>query len=665
MKKKITNRYAWSIGTTTFRQSNLSTKLELALQALNNTRELKPKAKWPTLYSTFMSELTKFNIINNHTKYTDKDARAITSSLQQIGLCTMDRQVTNSGTVLLDITNNSRDMTNVFNLSPFSYFYFLQLFKKREFLFCMYILINVDNRVNIDEFTTFVMTLAPDSDLEEIENVIQTIIHYRSLETELEKTAYKDSYIFNKLMINNKLKKAHNDFVIQNRIKIKDLDKIFLNRKGNSYNQPLKELYILLLGIKKNNQSPNFDVMNRLLNSSDNLKKWKKIIFSDVTTTKEKNAYFLNTFIPDIKSRSDKNFREWFFSNFHLIKAKALLEIDYFDLNKRMFSMTGVIKFEQNQITVTPFLKIVLLLNKKNIKQILNDKLNSDIEEFQLFEELYNSSLELDLDKVYAGLSEEFQTDVNKTNINDILINYQNDIFEQFIETNFDEIHLVKIFKKIVDQYSTSSTVIAKNTADQIRRLCKIKDADTPTIFEYLTAISWYYISEKNIRPLESLNLELNADNLPISHASGGQADLLIKYEDFDDIKDHNLMIEVTLTKDSNQRRAEMEPVSRHLGEYKIKNKNTDTYCVFLTHKLDTNTIVHFRQQKITPYYYNKEWTEGSKIIPLDINNLNYILENKVTYSRLYNLFEEAYNSDTDVKNWWEEDINKKITSLK
>ena len=105
-----------------------------------------------------------------------------------------------------------------------------------------------------------------------------------------------------------------------------------------------------------------------------------------------------------------------------------------------------------------------------------------------------------------------------------------------------------------------------------------------------------------------------------------------------------------------------MEPVSRHLGEYKIKHPKREVFCAFLTHNLDKNTEIHFRQQKITPYYYQGEWAEENMIIPLVIDNVIYALRNNKTYSNLYKLFQEAYNSETPLREWWSIEINKKLS---
>ncbi len=50
---------------------------------------------------------------------------------------------------------------------------------------------------------------------------------------------------------------------------------------------------------------------------------------------------------------------------------------------------------------------------------------------------------------------------------------------------------------------------------------CVTDNADIATIFKYVVGIIWYKISEQEGNILEYMNLSLDADLLPKSHASG------------------------------------------------------------------------------------------------------------------------------------------------
>ncbi|MTV88323.1 AlwI family type II restriction endonuclease, partial [Streptococcus pneumoniae] len=80
-------------------------------------------------------------------------------------------------------------------------------------------------------------------------------------------------------------------------------------------------------------------------------------------------------------------------------------------------------------------------------------------------------------------------------------------------------------------------------------------NALVPTIFEYILAIAWYYISDKKFQLRKSMQLTFSADNLPLSHAGGNKGDIEIEYSD------KMLLLEATLMDKSTQKRGELEPV--------------------------------------------------------------------------------------------------------
>ena len=58
------------------------------------------------------------------------------------------------------------------------------------------------------------------------------------------------------------------------------------------------------------------------------------------------------------------------------------------------------------------------------------------------------------------------------------------------------------------------------------------------------------------------------------THAAGGYADIIYEYEACTYYPKHSLLLEVTLADGTNQRRMELEPVSRHLVNYRIRFNN-------------------------------------------------------------------------------------------
>ena len=160
------------------------------------------------------------------------------------------------------------------------------------------------------------------------------------------------------------------------------------------------------------------------------------------------------------------------------------------------------------------------------------------------------------------------------------------------------------------------------------------------------------------------MKLSLDADLLPKTHAAGGEADIVYEYEATEYYPEHTLLLEATLADSTNQRRMEMEPVSRHLGMHLVRTGNMNSYCVFATNYLNINVISDFRGRKSIPFYnphdYSKSVT-GMKIIPLQTSELKKIVSNKKTYKELYSLFETAFNSTLLPHEWYKNCISERI----
>lgn len=119
----------------------------------------------------------------------------------------------------------------------------------------------------------------------------------------------------------------------------------------------------------------------------------------------------------------------------------------------------------------------------------------------------------------------------------------------------------------------------------------------------------------------------------------------------------HSLLIEATLATDTNQRRMEMEPVSRHLGRHLIRTGNMNSYCLFITPYLDINVIADFRSRKTIPYYDTQDTTqyfEVMKFIPLDTDVIKRIISESIRYKTIYGLLHNAYKSTLPPHLWYE-----------
>lgn len=334
----------------------------------------------------------------------------------------------------------------------------------------------------------------------------------------------------------------------------------------------------------------------------------------------------------------------------HLFKAKATLS-DYLDLNRRYIKTTDIVLFEDDtvKLDVVPqyFFKSVI------------DQLYSDI--FVRSELLYeNCSIEsisaclvVSDDTIIDGINEELGLSVTTIEAaREALEDNRYQRLQHLIDTKFTDENLLSLLDYFEDRNDT-----------EIRNMVT-DNADVRTIFEYVLGILWYKASERQGKILDYMKLSLDADLLPKTHAAGGEADIVYEYCATEAYPEHTLLLEATLADSTNQRRMEMEPVSRHLGRHLIRTGNLDSYCVFATNYLDINVIADFRGRKSVPFYDTQDYSKsvnGMKIIPLQTSELKKIISNGRTYKELYPLFEVAFNSTLPPHEWYNRCIQTSI----
>ena len=157
------------------------------------------------------------------------------------------------------------------------------------------------------------------------------------------------------------------------------------------------------------------------------------------------------------------------------------------------------------------------------------------------------------------------------------------------------------------------------------------------------------------------MNLTLDGDELPLSHAPGGDGDIIAKYSNFD------VMLEATLMDKNAQKRGELEPVIRHTVNLTIKNKlnNRDTFTFFVADELDTNVVNIFRATsniELESSQDRNNFTNGIKIYSLSINQIVYLLEKGINYKQLIeNIFSE-YNKIIPIKQNWHKEAWQNVT---
>ena len=636
--------FCWVIGTTSFRTAKLNLKIEKQLLLLDEFyNEVVKKSDWNwnnELQEKYYDFMKNKDFLTGTAKRKDKDAREKTSGLVDIGLITDDRLITEAGKELLKITSNGNFKTdNVFNINRDSFIYLKQILKTsinvsgsivRPFIAVIKCLTELEF-LSYDEFTYFIPLIRDEKSLNQI---ISDIKLYREGKILAEEIIYK-------LLIQmDNYKLAREEFIAS------DVDEnliclVGMNRKSRSYDKPYYKLYenlkkIFLYG------SNDYE---SLLSSAKNIKHkpgtlWRSLLFNttNINIVRKNGKSSINKQCLFTNCKNEIELKDVFFKYFHVFKAMATLS-DYFDLNRRYFNITDILIFEDRMIKldVIPkyyFKEIIDNLYKETFSR--NDNLR-----YNISLETISEAFKLDISKVYKALSKDLGITINSL---EQAVTYVNDEryrrFNTLIDKKFNDsvlIELLNCFEKRDDK--------------RIEELVT-DEATIPTIFEYILGIIWYKVSERQGNILDFMKLSLEANLLPKTHASGGYADIIYEYEACTSYPKHSLLLEATLADGNNQRRMEMEPVSRHLGDYRIRFNNPFDYSLFVSTYLDKNVVSDFRYRKIIPYTKNEETITGMKIISMDTNSLKKIIKNKVKYKYLYEVFDKYHEMPLETEDW-------------
>lgn len=644
--------FCWSLGTTSFRTKDFNKTIEEQLLLLDEFWKLDENKdeNWSgnkdlqTRYYDFMQSK---DFVEGNAGNKPKDAREKTSGLVDIGLIDDGRKLSNAGKALLKITSeNDFSSDNQFQIAKDSYIYLKQLLKTyynvdghtvRPFMVLIHLL-NKFDYLTLDEYTYLLPLCIGQVETAEI---VDGISQLRSGSTSI------DKIIINRLMDMPNYKMAL-DYLLENEVTEDVMRIIGMNRKsskegGKNYDRAYFPLYQALYNLYVLKDNSYISVAYEATSKVKIGKWWRKLLFN----TSSKKAIYNNPVLhlrnTDFNDVTDEeNFKRIFFKTMHLFKAKATLS-DYLDLNRRYIKTTDAVLFEDDTIKLD-------IVPKHFFKTVAeNLYLDTFIPSELLYEDCDMSEISACLvvsdETIVAGINEELGINVSDMqSAREALEDTRYQRLQHLIDTKFTDDKLLSL----LDCFETRND-------DEIRSMVT-DNADVPTIFEYVLGILWYKASERHGKILDYMKLSLDADLLPKTHAAGGEADIVYEYEATEYYPEHTLLLEATLADSTNQRRMEMEPVSRHLGKHLLRTGNLSSYCVFATNYLDINVIADFRGRKSMPFYDPQDYSKsvnGMKIIPLQTSDLKKILSNKKTYKELYPIFETAFNSTLPPHKWY------------
>ena len=638
--------FCWVIGTTSFRTAKLNLKIEEQLLLLDDFYQIKSgDGSWhwnSNVQKQYYDYMKEKGFLTGNADKKDKDAREKTSGLVDIGLISRDRIITPAGRELLVISRKGDySLDNIFNIGKDSFVYFKQLLKTnikidgktvRPFLVVVKCLMEL-GYLTYEELTYFIPLII---DVKSCSEIIANIGKYRENKISL------DDVIYDRLLAMKNYQRANQVF-LANKVDEELICLIGMNRKSRSYDRPYYELYCCLKEVFVNHKGS----YEELLAATKAIKHkpgilWRNLLFktTNIGVIRRMGGEIISLDCPFTACVDENDLKKIFFRYLHVFKAKATLS-DYFDLNKRYFNITDIIIFEDRQLKLD-------LLPEYYFTEI---KEGIELEMFAPCDSLQDSI-------ALENISPTFDVDVNSIYIKLSKATGRNIVTpEQAASVIEDERY--RRFNSLIDKRFSDSVLVELLDCFERRDDKRIEELVTdeaaiPTIFEYILGIIWYKISERQGNILDFMKLSLEANLLPKSHAQGGYADIIYEYEACPSYPKHSLLIEATLADGTNQRRMEMEPVSRHLGDYRIKYSNPFDYSLFISTYLDKNVVSDFRYRKIMPYTKNDETIIGLKIISLDTKRLRQIIEKKIKYKYLYKVFDKYHEMPLETQGWHE-----------
>lgn len=661
--KKITaNSGLISLGNTGAR---LSDPRATYVKILNALVEFKKQNKdWETKdqseFGELLGELGIFDIKTDNKVSSDKDVRVKTGFISQLGFTTEERIITNAGKELL--ANSLNFETNEFDISNESFTYLKQFLKYQQndfevfpLLSLVYSIIEFNNELPID-FVTYVWS-GSQTKKELIDNIknykkhsdYKETVYQSALNSENTKIVAKNATHFfatHNISDKKELKELlyailphgkGNTFKDKTIALFHDIHSYWLNK--NSWSEAKKKKFIQdkLKSRHKDISSKKpsyyleslFDTTS-LNNSSD----WKKII-----------AFFENT--PLISSEDEENFVVNFHVLYMFIKKLSLCE-EYRDLNTRHLKLLDIFVFEYGKLK----LDLVFWYLFKSVKDDLLKAKTLPQNDYRVKLEANQKNIGdiYDFLKInVAELSKQIATDfpeVKKLGLQNFALKKKEERLLELVNTVFTKDNIIKIFENIYPRKD-----------DQIRKLIKEwyqdYEATIPALFEYLLGISFYWLSEKQVKISDILNSGLDANLLPKTHTAGGQADIIVR------CKDKDYLIEATLSDNDGQRKMEAEPVPRHLAKH-ILEVNPNSLALFVAGQLDPNNLVVLRNYKFSSWYNSDgNSVETMSILPLSVSNMIYLLKKENNFNKLENKFETVLNSENkDGFKWYKNEVN-------
>lgn len=576
-------------------------------------------------------------------------ARHYTSNLVKLGLTDSKRTISDIGFALNNNNKLQKDVIEeILPIDKNNLLFLRQLMKLRIFtkeedkfysplLLAFYILLKYD-KVQEDKFSVLIQGMNPYTPVDNIDNYVDDYISHNKIPLDFEK-----------------LKNAYYDyFLLSDEVDQSVCQKTFKNQKSSSQTKVYCKFYSLLfafneyrtqekldavIGFYKENKS----ALNKAFGYGNNifdLNRQSSITLFEFMTLNDNLDIFTDEFNLNIYKR------------FILSKQIDVIK-EYADTTVRLLKVTGIFKFKNGlvELAYKDLFEIVFKnINLGNVifgtKQMEKYDYEKTLSSFFMTHHTTTEILGIDEAVVQQDLVPLYKK-YNVDSINDMsdkLSKIKQEEFNRYVKEKYPKEKALEIFSLFSD----------RNNDNEIKKIVN-PNATVPTIYEYMLAIVWYYFSDCNFDLLNSLNLTLNADFEPETHAGGGMGDIVINYPNL------VIMLEATLMNKNAQKRGEWEPVLRHSVNLKVDCYPKKTITFFVADELDNNTINIWRAVASVPLESSTsqgEFADNVVIMPLKSAELINIINDGMRTSDLIDKVEASYsNNKTSFDFKWREKI--------
>ncbi|WP_195262895.1 AlwI family type II restriction endonuclease [Clostridium sp. 1001275B_160808_H3] len=645
----------WNLGDTSFRRKRLLDDYKELLSELLNLNE-----EFDNNWGKEIQEQYYKKLVRNTELLNDKDCsanrqdklgRTYTSGLYKIGLCTKQRVISEVGLQFLGKIEFCPDeLENKLMIKKENIIFLRQLLK-----LCIYdennskafnpfiFLIKLINKYDYLTKDEFMLLLHLSNGGTNYDYVIESFVKVRNKEITLAKFLEENITVADDIIVEER-----NSFINSEEYDEKLFEKVFVNRKTSESVIKYKMFYNALIEYNKSNSNENLKKLITLIKDKAIKKAFSTSKFFNTRKLNKITITQFNHIYGDVKfiNNYGKSFREFFLDTFIISKQEDLIS-EYVDMTFRVFNLTGLINFKNDKITIGRFYaKEYFKYIDNNLNPLIPNN-QDEIFSVKTTIQILGSNKTAEVDKIISeNLGLKLGEDIDK-----VIKSKEISDFECFIKERFTRENIINILKDI-------------SKRDDKKVFGEVTDQTTiPTIFEYILGIAWYHISDYKFNLYDSLNLTLDSTYYPLTHAAGGEGDIVIEY---DNPERHKLMLEATLMDINTQKRGELEPVIRHTTNLTIDNKNNIAYTIFVANELDNNVVNIFRFCDLIKLESSKNkgnFTDRTKIVALTIGEVIELLEKQIKYNKIYNEVINEFNiKDLDlINNNWRYRFTKAI----